>query len=111
MEQQNTEKLSDKAFARLILTSVFGVLLCLVLLCSTTYAWFTADVPSNNNEIKSATHCDLSVSVYKDGVALENIASGVSLKAGNYTVTLTLPKDSASGYYALGKQRVTTHHE
>ena len=67
MEQQNNEKLSDKAFARLALTSILGILVCIICLCSTTYAWFTGSVQVNNNTLKAADTCLLSVSVYKDG--------------------------------------------
>ena len=44
MKKQNNEKLSDKAFARLALTSILGILVCIICLCSTTYAWFTGSV-------------------------------------------------------------------
>ena len=67
MEQQNTEKLSDKAFARLALTSILGILVCIICLCSTTYAWFTGSVRVKGNKFKAADMCLISVSVYKDG--------------------------------------------
>ena len=106
MEQQNTEKLSDKAFARMLLTSVLCVVLCLVCLCSTTYAWFSDSVQGNNNQIQAANACLLSVSVYKEGaeeaVATVDTQNAVKLECeGTYTVTITLPKESASGYLVL----------
>ena len=67
MEKQNNEKLSDKAFARLFLTSILGILVCIICLCSTTYAWFTGSVQVDSNKIQTADACLLSVSVYKDG--------------------------------------------
>ena len=67
MKKQNNEKLSDKAFARLALTSILGILVCIICLCSTTYAWFTGSVQVDNNTFKAADACLLSVSVYKDG--------------------------------------------
>lgn len=107
MKQQNTEKLSDKAFARLALTSILGVLLCIVCLCSTTYAWFTGSVQGDNNKIQAADACLLSVSVCSKGDAEEVVATVDTQKAveleceGAFTVTLTLPKESASGYLVL----------
>lgn len=101
MEEQNktTEKLTDKAFSRLVLMSVLAILICIVCLCSTTYAWFTDNVPSNGNQIKSAESCDLSVTVTHSGIELTEIENGVELVADEvYTVTLTLPSGSASGY-------------
>ena len=67
MKKQNNEKLSDKAFARLVLTSILGILVCIICLCSTTYAWFTGSVQVDSNTFKAADACLLSVSVYKDG--------------------------------------------
>jgi len=105
MEQQNTEKLSDKAFARLALTSILGILVCIICLCSTTYAWFTGSVQVDSNTLKAADECLLSVSVYKDGTeeAIINTENPITLECeeGTYTVTLTLPKESASGYLVL----------
>ena len=104
MEQQKNEKLSDKAFARIALTSILGILVCIICLCSTTYAWFTGSVQVDNNTFKAADACLLSVSVYKDGteVAIIDTDNSATLECeGMYTVTLTLPKESASGYLVL----------
>lgn len=109
MEQQNNEKLSDKAFAHLALSSILGILVCIVCLCSTTYAWFTGSVQGDNNKIHSASACLLSASIYKDD-AEEAIATVKvdeqntvthTCEEGTYTVTLTLPKESSSGYLVL----------
>lgn len=107
MKKQNNEKLSDKAFARLVLTSILGILVCIICLCSTTYAWFTGSVQVNNNTLKAADACLISVSVYKDGAegALATVdtvnAAMLECEEGTYTVTLTLPKESASGYLII----------
>ena len=100
MEQQNREKLSDKAFARLAITSILGILVCIICLCSSTFAWFTDSAPSSGNEIKTADGCGLSVTVTLNGVAIEDIESGVELAASDdpYVVTLSLPAGTASGY-------------
>ena len=104
MEQQNREKLSDKAFARLAITSILGILVCIICLCSTTYAWFTGSVQGNSNKIQTADACLLSVSVYKDGAekAIIDTENSATLECeGTYTVTLTLPKESSSGYLVI----------
>ena len=101
MKKQNNEKLSDKAFARLALTSILGILVCIICLCSTTYAWFTGSAQADNNKIQTADACLLSVSVYKDGAeeAIIDTENAATLECeGTYTVTLTLPKESSSGY-------------
>ena len=101
LKENSENKMSDKAFNRLIFTSVLSIVLCLVLLCSTTYAWFADGVTQGGNEIKAANECLLSVTVTKNGEStpLENIESGVTLNEGaTYRVDLSLPKDSSSGY-------------
>ena len=96
------EKLTDKAFSRLVVTSIIGILFCIVCLCSTTYAWFADNAPSQSNEIKIAEDCLLEVVVTKDGEAIADIEDGVELQAGeSYVVTLTLPADTASGYCVM----------
>ena len=103
-QRKNTKKLTDEAFSRLLITAVAGILLCIFCLCSTTYAWFTASIPNTGNEVKAAGECLLAIEVSRDGVALEATEGGVELEAGAdgeeivYTVTLTLPQGSASGY-------------
>lgn len=99
-ENKTPDKLTDKAFSRLLFTSVLGIVICLVCLCSATWAWFSDSIPSDNNNIQSASECLLDVSVYKDGTVLSgSIEDGVILEEGaTYTVVLSLPKDSSSGY-------------
>ncbi len=99
-QKTNTDQLTDKAFSRLVLTSILGILVCIVCLCSTSYAWFSDEAPSNKNEIKTAGECLLTVTVNdQTNAVLEGIEDGVELKADTeYTVTLSLPSDTASGY-------------
>lgn len=59
--QKNTD-LADKAFTQSILVSVISILLCLIALCSVTYAWFAEDVTTANNKIEAGVF-DLAVTV------------------------------------------------
>ncbi len=98
---KNLEKLADKAFNRLVLTSFLAIFMCIVCLCTSTFAWFYDSAPSVDNKLKAMDKCLLTVTVTaeSDGTTLDNIESGVELKAGEvYTVTLMLPSHSASGY-------------
>lgn len=56
-----TENIADKAFMQSIVVSVLGIVLCIVALCSATYAWFVADISSQNTI--SAAFFDLDVQV------------------------------------------------
>ena len=98
-QNNNTQKLTEHTFSRLMLSSVLGILLCIVCLCSTTFAWFSDSVPSAGNTISTAKDCLLTVTVLDGGGELDNIDEGVVLTAGvEYLVTLSLPADTASGY-------------
>ena len=104
MEQQNKEKvtINDKAFTRLMITSLIGFLVCVACLCSTTWAWFSDNAPSHGNEIKMADTFSLTVAVEGGGEAIPDASGNIALTAGvDYTVTMTLPAESASGYCIL----------
>jgi len=119
---KKNDKLTDKAFVRLVATSILGILVCIICRCSTTGAWFGDTIPNTGNEIKTADACHLSVTVTGgtltaslDGEITATVGSAVAVELKSdteYTVTLTLPKDSASGYClieAFGKQLYTDY--
>lgn len=104
MEKQNKsndgDKLTDKAFSRLMITSVIGILVCIMCLCSATWAWFNAGVESNSNKLASG-HFGLDVSFAKDGeepTALTARADGTTVytfpSADEYTVTLKMSDET-----------------
>ena len=95
------EKLTDKAFIRLLIASILKILTLMVCLCLTTFAWFTGSVPGIGVDANAIGECDLEISVYPisaDGVGLEGLDSGVWLEDGEYLVELRLPAGAASGY-------------
>ena len=66
----NKENLTDSSFKQSITMSVVGIILCMIALCSTTFAWFNASVSSNTNSIQAA-NCIVTVSVANSGAAVE----------------------------------------
>ena len=103
MEEQTmtNEKLTDKAFLRLLIASISKILILMVCLCLTTYAWFTGSVPGIGVDANAIGECDLEICVYPvsgDGVGFEGLDSGVWLEDGEYLVELHLPAGSASSY-------------
>lgn len=50
------KKISDKVFTVQIIVSVFTMLICGILYCSTTFAWFTCQKNVGTAEIQSATY-------------------------------------------------------
>lgn len=103
---KQNEKLNDKAFLRLAITSIAAILVCIVCLCSTTFAWFSDSIPNKGNQITTASKCELSVTVQNSSseiIYLDENGSAV-LPAGEYSVTLSLPKDNASCYVIISAQ-------
>ena len=99
MNEENKKSAPDKALNRLVLGAVMSILACLVALCSTTFCWFTDSANSSPSTIQTAAQCLLEIVVDESGAELADIENGVTLTGGvTYRVTLTLPKDSSSGY-------------
>ena len=49
------DKETDKIFLQGLIVSCVSILLCIVALCSMTFAWFNTNLSSTNNVIESAT--------------------------------------------------------
>ena len=117
MEKLNktNDKLTEKAFSRLLWTSILGVLACIVCLCSGTFAWFNANSSSADNEIKSADVTDIKVTLSDGTTTLAELdidnPSTLTLGPGTYTVTLFLPNDSASGYLLMSTGGTKYHSD
>lgn len=95
-----TEKLTDKAFSRLMLTSVLAILICITCLCSATWAWFTASSANGGNTVTSGVFRleALVVDENAEAVTVTPQADGtLSCKlggVGTYAVTLRLTEDT-----------------
>ena len=105
------EKITEKAFSRSLLVSILSIFLCLVVLCSMTYAWFTSGISSSSNKIVSGSFdFDVSVTKLTDNTSTASIITPIEtdenqgvftykLSAGTYTVVLDLNNDcTAKGY-------------
>ena len=104
--QCKDEKITEKAFSQCFFISILSIVLCIVALCSTTFAWFSSATASNNNKLVSGSF-DISVYVTKvseaDGTLIENgtaipESDDGSYKLGTpgtYTVTVA-PKDGST---------------
>lgn len=64
------DKLTDKAFTQSIAVSVISILLCVVALCSVTWAWFSEGVTSSSNTIKTG-NCTVTVSVMNEETEID----------------------------------------
>lgn len=102
------EKITEKAFSKNIIVSIAGILLSIVMLCSTTYAWFTTSISSNTNIVESGRFSiSVAVAPVVDGVASSENAvapstSGVyNLSAGTYMITVEPTAESNVKGYCL----------
>lgn len=87
ISSDSKEKLTEKAFKQSIILSFLSIFLCIVALCSTTFAWFTDEVSTGSNKIVSGalkigleyktnwsdewTPVDENTNIFKDGALYE----------------------------------------
>ena len=89
------EKITEKAFSKNIIVSIAGILLSIVMLCSTTYAWFTVGISSGDNKVE-AGHFSIDVTVVDEAENTVDPTSGVyNLSAGTYKITIA-PTDATN---------------
>lgn len=94
-------KLTEKAFKQSITISIIGILLCMAALCSVTWAWFSTEISSSPNDIKSA-YCDVTVSVVNENSALDPIDGKYNfLKDKAYKIQITATGSAETAYCIL----------
>ena len=98
----NNEKITDRAFLHSFIVSIISILICIVALCSLTYAWFSAGVSSAGSSIAGSRFA-LDIKVVNnaddsDVVLTENDkgAFTCTLAEGEYTVTLKMTDDTTA---------------
>ena len=106
------EKITDKAFSQSLIISVLSILLCIVVLCSITYAWFTSETSSSTNTLMSGSF-DVTISVMKvnDGAST---VSDVTVtpdpnKAGIYHCELDTPGKYTVSFKLTDQSTVKGH--
>ena len=94
------EKLTDKAFSRLMLTSILGILVCIVCLCSCTWAWYNTNVSASENKLGSGvfaldvTVTDSSATPIETYDQINGDTLCLISAPGTYTVTLEMTENS-----------------
>lgn len=85
----NNEKITEKAFSQSIIISVVSILLCIFMLCSLTYAWFTSETSSSSNTLMSGSF-DVTINVSKvvDNEATASTIEAESNNDGEFSYTL-----------------------
>lgn len=114
------EKITEKAFSQSLIISVVSILLCIVALCSVTYAWFTGETTSGSNTLMSGSFdVKITVSKLEDGVASANAIEAESNNEGKYTyklppgtyeISLALTEDSTVKGHCVVTIGIDTQH-
>lgn len=109
------EKITEKAFSQSLFISIASILICIVLLCSITFAWFSEDVSNNTNKV-GAGRFDIGVKsvvlIATDGeTEISADASGVyTLGEGTYRVTVELDAETTAKGYCIITVNGTKYH-
>ena len=99
------KSINETVFWQNALIAVFSILLCLVSLCSMTYAWFATEATNNGNQLASGCF-DVTVKIVSnDANSMESDITSIGAgkyrlnKAGTYVVTVSPTSDtSVKGY-------------
>ena len=90
------EKISDRAFTRVLISSICGILLCMICLAGTTWAWFISNVEGPGSVMAIATiSVDATIMQGEDEVVAAEDGS-YTLPAGNYTLHVTVDNDATA---------------
>lgn len=93
-------KLTDHHIHWLFLSSCFGIILCMVCLAGTTWAWFTAGVQTQPQNIKTADYAITVLIKDASNQPMEKTESGYSFSANcEYAITLSATGTASSGGY------------
>lgn len=101
-----------KDISRLLMPSVVGMLLCMICLAGTTWAWFTASIQSGANTLNAARFALLVDVKAEGGDALTvNETTGCFTLEANKTYTVTLKPDGTAnkGYGVITIDGQTRH--
>jgi hypothetical protein len=98
MLKNNAEKLTDKVFMRLFVTSLLCIFACAVCIVSVSFALYTDTLETNSVVIKSASY-DVTVSSENTGTLQKNEDGLYECEADvEYTVTLLATGTADKGY-------------
>ena len=92
------EKVTEKAFLRVLISSICSMLLCMGCLFGTTWAWFTVEINNSENEIQIAKIEFEELTLTKEGNEfLKNANTGAyDLTVGTYSLKMTVTNDAAA---------------
>ena len=95
------EALTEKAFKQSLVVSVFCIVLCMIALCSVTWAYFSAETSTGTSNIKPA-YCDVAALVMSEGAELDAVDGKYTLEKNKpYEIRVTAEGTAKSAYCIL----------
>lgn len=96
------EKEADVKFNKEISIAIFGIVLCMICLTMSTWAYFTANVETPNQTIQAGHYTAQVVVEDANGQAVSPETDGsYKLATGTYTVTITGEGTASNGYVRI----------
>lgn len=87
------EKVTEKVLRRVLLSSVCSILICMICLVSTTWAWFTVSIVNTDNVIEIATvSANMEVRT-KDALVSAHNDGCYELSSGDYEIAISLDQN------------------
>ena len=88
------EKITDKTFAKVLVASVCGILLCMGCLVGATWAWFVANTENADNIIEIAS-VTTDIAVYRDSAEIPAEEDGsYLLPVGSYALQMRIENNA-----------------
>lgn len=95
------QKVTEKVFRRVLISSICSILLCMSCLVSTTWAWFTVSIENQGNEIQIV---DLMVQIKQGETVIEKNTDGsYLLTAGSYSIDAVVTRAGSSAIVPEGQ--------
>lgn len=88
-------KVTERIFTKVLLSSICSILLCMVCLVSTTWAWFTVSIENQGNVIQIAeVNTDIAIEKNGSKVDIDPAVGGYLLDAGQYDIRVKVENNA-----------------
>ena len=88
-------KVTERIFTKVLLSSICSILLCMVCLVSTTWAWFTVSIENQGNQIQIAeVNTDIAIEKNGSKVDIDPAVGGYLLDAGQYDIQVKVENNA-----------------